>query len=163
MIQGIRPGPLLMTQQPILVWSLIASMFIGNVLLLVMNLPMAPLFAALLRIPYAYLAPGILALSLIGAFAATLTYHTLIAAVGFGFAGYFMIKADLPRAPLVLALVLGPLMETSLRQSLMLSLGSPWIFVQRPIAAFLLAVVIVSLLVPLFGSVRRRMLARRVA
>ena len=76
-LQGIRPGPMLMQQQPDLVWGLIASMFVGNVILLVMNLPLAPLFASLLRIPYAYLAPGILALSLVGAFATTLSLFTV--------------------------------------------------------------------------------------
>jgi putative tricarboxylic transport membrane protein len=160
-LQGIRPGPMLMTQEPILVWSLIASMFIGNVILLVLNLPLAPAFASLLRIPYAYLAPGIIALSLVGAFASTLTFYTVYTAIGFGLIGYFMIKADLPRAPLVLALVLAPLMETSLRQSLTLSLGDPLIFVQRPIAAGLLVVVILSILLPFVFAARRRFAGRR--
>ena len=155
-LQGIRPGPMLMQQQPDLVWGLIASMFVGNVILLVMNLPLAPFFASLLRIPYAYLAPGILALSLVGAFATTLNMYTAVVALAFGVIGYLMIKADLPRAPLVLALVLAPLMESSLRQSLMLSDGSLWIFVQRPLAAVLLVGVLVSLLLPLAQSLRQR-------
>lgn len=160
-LQGVRPGPLLMEQEPILVWSLIASMFIGNVILLVLNLPLAPVFAALLRIPYAYLAPGIVAFSLVGAYAATLTFYTMATAIGFGVVGYFMIKADLPRAPLVLALVLAPLMEMSLRQSLLLSLGSPMIFIERPIAAVLLAIVVVSLVLPFALLARRRHRGRR--
>jgi putative tricarboxylic transport membrane protein len=164
-LQGIRPGPMLMQQEPVLVWSLIASMFIGNVILLILNLPLAPVFASLLRIPYAYLAPAILALSLVGAFAATLTFYTLIVAVAFGLIGYFMIKADLPRAPLVLALVLAPMMESSLRQALLLSVGDPMIFVDRPISAFLLVLLVLSILWPLVGfflrwrSVRRERLA----
>ena len=160
-LQGVRPGPLLMEQEPILVWSLIASMFIGNVILLVLNLPLAPVFAALLRIPYAYLAPGIVAFSLVGAYAATLTYYTMVTAIVFGVIGYFMIKADLPRAPLVLALVLAPLMEMSLRQSLLLSLGSPMIFLERPIAAVLLVIVAVSLALPFALLARRRYRGRR--
>jgi putative tricarboxylic transport membrane protein len=155
-LQGIRPGPMLMTEQPVLVWSLIASMIIGNIILLVMNLPMAPIFASLLRIPYAYLAPGILALSLVGAYAATLSFYTVVIALGFGLLGYFMIKADLPRAPLVLALVLAPLMEASLRQSLLLSLGDPLIFVQRPISALILGLVVLSLAAPFFFMYLRK-------
>jgi putative tricarboxylic transport membrane protein len=160
-LQGIRPGPMLMTQQPVLVWSLIASMFIGNVILLVLNLPLAPLFASLLRIPYAYLAPGILAVSLVGAYASTLSFYTVVVAIGFGVVGYLMIKADLPRAPLVLAVVLAPLLESSLRQSLLLSLGSPLIFVQRPIAAVLFGLVVISIVVPFALMLRRRPRARR--
>lgn len=155
-LQGIRPGPMLMTQQADLVWGLIASMFIGNVILLIMNLPLAPLFAALLRIPYAYLAPGILVFSLVGAYATSLSLFNVGLAIGFGVLGYAMLKVDLPRAPLVLALVLAPLMETSLRQALMLSEGSPSIFVERPLSAILLIAVILSLAAPLYGVLRRR-------
>jgi putative tricarboxylic transport membrane protein len=155
-LQGIRPGPTLMTDQPVLVWSLIASMLIGNVILLVMNLPLAPVFAALLKVPYAYLAPGIIIFSLVGAYAATLSYVTMITAMVFGLIGYFMIKADLPRAPLVLALVLAPLMEESLRQSLLLSLGSPMIFIQRPFALGLLIVVCGFLALPFLLARKRR-------
>jgi putative tricarboxylic transport membrane protein len=147
-LQGIRPGPTLMTDQPVLVWSLIASMFIGNVVLLIMNVPLAPLFAALLRVPYVLLAPAILVFSLVGAYAATMSFATMVVAMAFGVVGYLMIKADLPRAPLVLALVLAPLLETSLRQSLLLSLGSPMIFVERPFALALLVAVVVFLAMP---------------
>jgi putative tricarboxylic transport membrane protein len=162
-LQGIRPGPMLMTEQPVLVWSLIASMFIGNVMLLIMNLPLAPLFASLLRVPYKYLAPGILALSLVGAYAATLSFQTVVVAIAFGMIGYFMIKADLPRAPLLMALVLAPLMESSLRQSLLLSLGDPLIFVQRPISAVLLGLVTLSIVFPFVLVIRRRLRNTRLA
>jgi putative tricarboxylic transport membrane protein len=119
------------------------------------------LFASLLRIPYAYLAPGILAVSLVGAYASTLSFYTVVVAIGFGVVGYLMIKADLPRAPLVLAVVLAPLLESSLRQSLLLSLGSPLIFVQRPIAAVLFGLVVISIVVPFALMLRRRPRARR--
>ena len=155
-LHGIRPGPMLMTEQPQLVWGLIASMFIGNVVLLVINLPLAPLFASLLRIPYAYLAPGILAISLVGAYASTLDATTVAISLTFGAVGWCMMKLDFPRAPLVLAVVLAPLLETSLRQSLLLSFGSPAIFVQRPLAAILLGLVLVSLCLPVVGALRRR-------
>jgi len=147
---GIRPGPMLMTQQPDLVWGLIASMLIGNVMLIFMNLPLAPAFAAVLRVPYYYLAPGILVVSLVGAFATTLSLFNVGITILFGVIGYLMMKFNLPRAPVVLAIVLAPMMESALRQSLMLSSGSPLIFVQRPIAAVLLVFVLVSLSLPLF-------------
>lgn len=159
-LHGIQPGPLLMTQQSSLVWGLIASMVIGNLFLLILNLPLAPVFAALLRVPYVYLAPGILAMSLVGAYAATLDITTVWMALAFGVLGWLMMKFDMPRAPLVLALVLAPLMESSLRQALLLSFGSPMIFVERPVSAALLAAVIVAICLPIVSAVRRRRSAR---
>ena len=154
-LQGIQPGPNLMTQQSALVWGLIASMFIGNVILLVINLPLAPAFASILRIPYVYLAPGILMISLVGAYASTNSFYTVVVSLAFGIIGWFMIKLDFPRAPLVLAVVLAPLLETSLRQSLLLSFGSPMIFVERPLSALFLAMVVFSLALPAYGALRR--------
>ena len=159
-LHGIKPGPMLMTQESALVWGLIASMVIGNMILLVMNLPLAPVFAALLRIPYTYLAPGILVISLVGAYAATLSMATVWMCIAFGILGWAMMKLDIPRAPLVLALVLAPLMETSLRQALLLSLGSPMIFVERPISAVLLVAVLFALIAPIWRTFSRRRLAR---
>ncbi|MEI7670541.1 MAG: tripartite tricarboxylate transporter permease [Deltaproteobacteria bacterium] len=147
---GIRPGPMLMTQQADLVWGLIASMLIGNIMLIFMNLPFAPAFAMVLRVPYDYLAPGILVVSLVGAFATTLSLFNVGITIFFGIIGYLMMKFNLPRAPIVLAIVLAPMMESALRQSLMLSSGSPMIFIQRPIAAVLLVLVFVSLSLPFF-------------
>jgi putative tricarboxylic transport membrane protein len=155
-LHGIRPGPMLMTQEAPLVWGLIASMVIGNIILLILNLPLAPLFAAVLRIPYVYLAPGILVVSLVGAYAATLDMGEVWKCIIFGVLGWLMLKFGIPRAPLVLALVLASLMETSLRQSLLLSFGSPVIFIERPISAVLLVLVIGALLLPLLRAVRPR-------
>ena len=157
---GIRPGPQLMTEQPDLVWGLMASMFLGNIVLLIINLPLAPLFASILRVPYGYLAPGILIVSLFGAYSSTLSLFPVGIALLFGLVGWLMIKLDFPRAPLVLALVLASLLETSLRQSLLLSLGSPMIFVERPISAVLTAALAASLVWPLFAKIRRRRAAR---
>ncbi|MFK8252598.1 tripartite tricarboxylate transporter permease [Ancylobacter terrae] len=154
-LQGIRPGPLLMTSQPDLVWGLIASMFIGNLMLLVLNLPLAPFFASLLRVPYAYLAPGILMLSLVGAYATDLRLFTVGMSVLFGVIGYFMIKARLPRAPLILGIVLAPILESSLRQTMILSHGSLNIFVERPLALVLVVVVLLSLVLPSAGRIWR--------
>ncbi|MCS0504288.1 tripartite tricarboxylate transporter permease [Ancylobacter mangrovi] len=158
---GIRPGPMLLTEQADLVWGLIASMFIGNVILLVINLPLAPLFASVLRIPYSYLVPGILVVSLVGAYAISLSLFNVGLTLFFGMVGYLLIRADIPRAPLVLAVVLAPLMESSLRQSLMLSEGSLVIFVQRPLAAILALLVIGSLALPLSSFLLARRAARR--
>ena len=151
-LQGIRPGPLLMTDQPDLFWGLIASMFVGNVMLLIINLPLAPFFASLLRVPYIYLAPGILLISVVGAYATNLRLYTVALVLVFGVIGYLMIKAKLPRAPLILGLVLAPLMEQSLRQSLILSRGSLDIFIERPISLVLLIAVIASLVLPLMAG-----------
>lgn len=158
---GIRPGPMLLTEQADLVWGLIASMFVGNVILLVMNLPLAPLFASVLRIPYSYLAPGILVVSLVGAYAISLSLFNVGLTLFFGMVGYLLIRADIPRAPLVLAVVLAPLMESSLRQSLMLSEGSPAIFVERPLSAVLALLAVGSLALPLFNFLLARRAARR--
>lgn len=160
-LQGIRPGPLLMTDQPDLAWGLIASMFVGNAMLLVINLPLAPFFASLLRIPYVYMAPGILLLSVVGAYASSLRLFTVGLALLSGVLGYLMIKAKLPRAPLILGIVLAPIMEQALRQSLMMSRGSVSIFVERPIALVLLIAVIASLVLPFASSLTRAPWKRR--
>jgi putative tricarboxylic transport membrane protein len=162
-LHNIRPGPLLMTEQPDLVWGLIASMFVGNVMLLILNLPLAPLFASLLRIPYAYLAPGILVVSLVGAYATTLQLFTVGTTLAFGMIGYLMLKADLPRSPLVLALVLAPMMESSLRQSLILSHGSLDIFVTRPVSSVLLLTVVLTLTWPALRGLMRYRASAKVA
>ena len=160
-LHGLRPGPLLMQQQPQVIWAVIASMYIGNVMLVILNMPLAPLFAALLRIPYAYLAPAILAISFVGAFAAENAMFNVGLALVSGLLGYVMLKADLPRAPLILGLVLGPLLEQRLRQALTISLGDPLIFVQRPISAALLTLVVLSLLWPYLPLALRPLYRRR--
>jgi putative tricarboxylic transport membrane protein len=149
-----------MTQESALVWGLIASMFVGNLFLLILNLPLAPVFAALLRVPYVYLAPAILGISLVGAYAATLDMTTVWMSLFFGALGYAMIKFDVPRPPLVLALVLASLMEMSLRQSLLLSFGSPMIFVERPLSAILLVAVLAAAVLPVVAAVRARRSAK---
>jgi putative tricarboxylic transport membrane protein len=129
-------------------------MYIGNVLLLILNLPLAPFFAYLLRVPYAVLYPIILALCIVGVYSQSNSLDDLWLMGGFGLFGYFMRKHDFPAAPLILGLVLEPLFENALRQSLTLSHGSLAIFVTRPIAAGLLAVTAAAIVLPLV--VRRR-------
>ena len=144
-----------MTQQSTRVWGLIASRFIGNVIWRVTNLPLALAFASILRIPSAYPSPGILMISLVGADASTNSFYTVIVALAFGIIGWFMIKLDFPRDPLVLAVVLAPLLETSLRQSLLLSYGSPMIFVDGALGAVFLMLVVISLALPAYGAMRQ--------
>jgi putative tricarboxylic transport membrane protein len=145
---GIRPGPELFAKNADLVWAVIASMYIGNLILLVLNLPLAGLFAQLLRVPYRWLYPPIVALCIAGVYSQANSVEDCWLLAGFGLLGWLMKRYDWPAAPMVLGLVLGPLFETALRQSLTLSHGSFAIFVARPISAVLLAVALVAVTVP---------------
>jgi len=151
---GIRPGPELFTKNADLVWAVIASMYIGNVILLLMNLPLAGLFARLLKVPYRWLYPPILALCVTGVYSQANSVEDCWLLVGFGALGWLMKRYDWPAAPMILGLVLGPLFETALRQSLTLSHGSGAIFLTRPISAVLLAAAAVAVLVPLLMQMR---------
>ncbi|MGW0200317.1 tripartite tricarboxylate transporter permease [Nonomuraea sp. NPDC003201] len=131
---GIQPGPLLFDEQPELVWGLLASFFIGNVLLLVLNLPLAPLFAQMLRIPYGYLYPLILVTSFVGAYSIDNNMFSVWIVFASGLIGYFMKKFDLPMAPLVLGLVIGALFEKALVQTSAMGDGDLTIILTRPIA-----------------------------
>lgn len=143
MMYGVRPGPLLFEQQPDFIWAIIASMYVGNVLLLILNLPLIPLFATALRIPYSILYPLILTVCIVGAFSLNGSVFDVGLLLIFGVIGYLMRKTGFPAAPVVLALVLGPLIERSLSQSLTISQGDPLIFFERPISAILLSLCIV--------------------
>jgi len=150
---GIRPGPELFAKNAELVWAVIASMYIGNVILLVLNLPLAGLFARLLKVPYRWLYPPILALCIAGVYSQANSVEDCWLLVGFGALGWLMKRYDWPAAPMVLGLVLGPLFETALRQSLTISHGSGMIFVTRPISSVLLALALLAVTSPLlFGK-----------
>ncbi|MGH7268503.1 MAG: tripartite tricarboxylate transporter permease [Candidatus Rokuibacteriota bacterium] len=155
MIHGLRPGPLLFEQHPDVVWGLIASMYVGNVLLLVLNLPLVGLWARVIRVPPSVLLPLILAFSVTGVFAVNNSLTEVGVMLAFGAVGYLMRKGGFPAAPVVLALVLTPLMETALQQSLQMSHGSFGIFLARPIAAALMAVGLASLALPGVRGVAR--------
>lgn len=157
---GLRPGPQLFQQHADFIWAVIASMYLGNVMLLILNLPLAPLFAVLLRVPYVMLYPVILAFCIVGVYSQSNSLDDLWLMVVFGVLGYFMKRYGFPAAPLILGLVLEPLFENALRQSLTLSHGSLAIFITRPISATLLAVTIAVILVP---RVLRLLRSRRVA
>jgi TctA family transporter len=155
MIHNVQPGPQVMTSNPTLFWGLIASMWIGNLMLVVLNLPMVGIWVKFLKIPYAYLFPAIVLFCCIGVF--TLNYSTFDVwmVVLFGLAGYLFVKAGCEGAPLLLGFILGPMMEENLRRALRLSDGNWWSFVDRPISAALLAVAFVLLLVVVLPTVRR--------
>ncbi len=148
---SLQPGPLLFTKNPDFVWGLIASMYIGNVMLLVLNIAFVPAFVSILRVPYRVLAPLIAIFCLVGVYSVNYSVMDLWLMLAFGLLGYVAQKMDYPLAPLVLALVLGGMMEVSLRQSLKMSHADLSIFFTRPIAATIMAVVAVIMLWPLLS------------
>jgi putative tricarboxylic transport membrane protein len=155
MIHGIRPGPQMISEHPDIFWGVAASMYVGNLMLLALNLPLVGIWVKLLKVPYHYLAPLIVVICIIGAYSVHYAVFDVGLMIFFGIVGYFMRKADLPPAPLILAMILGPMLERSLQQSLLTSGGDPMIFVQHPISATLLAATAIIVLMPLFGIFRR--------
>ena len=149
MIHGLQPGPLLMKEAPDVFWGTIVSMYVGNVMLLVLNLPLIGLWIRVLKIPYFLLYPLILLFCLIGAYSVRNTSGDVVIMLIFGVVGYLMRKFDYEAAPLVLAMVLGPMLESALRRSLMLSRGSFSIFLTRPISLGFLVLAGALLLMPI--------------
>ena len=146
MVHGILPGPMLIQQQPELFWGFVASMYVGNVVLLILNLPMVGLFVNLLRIPYAYLYPCILCFCILGTYSVSSSVVDVWILLAMGGIGYLLRKFGFDLAPVALGLVLAPMLELSLRQSLAMSAGSYGIFIERPIAATMLGLGVVLLL-----------------
>ena len=155
LIHGVKPGPVLMEQHPEVFWGLIASMYIGNAMLLILNLPMVGLFVNLLRVPQHVLFPAILLVCFVGVYSVNLSGTDLWIMGISGVAGYLLRKLRFDPAPIVLAMVLGPMMEQALRQGLMMSRGEFGIFLSRPISAVMLAGVVVILLAHLVTLLRR--------
>ena len=159
-IHGVQPGPQLISEHPDVFWGLIASMYIGNVVLLILNLPLVGIFVNLLRIPYAYLAPGVLLMSMIGIYSVNSNAGDIIIMAIFGAIGYVLRKAKFDPAPLLLAIVLGDRLEVSLRRALTISNGDWWILVQGAMSKiFIGAIVLLAVLQTaawLFGF-RRKM------
>ena len=139
MVHGISPGPMLIAQQPELFWAFVASMYVGNTVLLILNLPMVGLFVNLLRIPYAYLYPGILCFCILGCYSVSNSIIDVWIMLIMGGIGYVLRKFHYDLAPVALGLVLAPMLELSLRQSLAMSAGDYMIFLQRPIAVAMLS------------------------
>jgi putative tricarboxylic transport membrane protein len=144
-INGLTPGPFLFQERPDLVWAVIASFFIGNVMLLALNLPLVGLWARMLRVPFSYLCVGVLIFCIIGSYSLKQSVFDVWVMLGFGLIGYVLRKLDFPLAPAILALILGPMMEKSLRTTLEISGGSFMIFLQRPVALALLLVPVIVL------------------
>lgn len=155
-LYGMQPGPLLMSQHPDVFWGLVASMYIGNVMLLILNLPLAPVFASILRVPYAILIPIIIGIALFGVYSVENSLFNVGVTVLFGGIGFFMRIYGYPPAPLVLALVLGPMLEKALRQSMQMSLGSAEIFFTRPMSATILGLALAAVLIPVYTSIRAK-------
>jgi len=159
-IHGMRPGPFLLKDHPDLFWGVISSMYIGNAMLLVLNLPLIPLWVQVLKIPYRILFPLILLFCIIGSYSLKNSVFEVLLMFIFGIVGYLFRKFDYEAAPLILAFVLGPMFETNLRQSLTLSKGSFSIFFTRPIAAvtiILAIILLVTSFIPYFTKAREKL------
>ena len=155
-IWGLQPGPMLFIESPDFVWGLIASMYTGNVIGVIMVLAFVPFFAAILRIPFAILAPLIVVVCAIGSYAVHNSMIDIWYMLIFGVVGYVFKKLDYPLAPLVLALVLGDMSENALRQSLIMSQGSLAIFFTRPISGVITALALFFFVLPALTSWRRK-------
>jgi putative tricarboxylic transport membrane protein len=148
-LYNITPGPALFTQQPDLVWGLIASLFVANVILLVLNIPLVGVFTKVLSVPNWLLVPGIVAVSSVGVYAVHATTFDLVLMTGLGFVAYLLRKQGVPMAPLILGFVLGDMMEQNLRRALSISNGDTSILVGSPITIGLWAASALMLLVPI--------------
>jgi putative tricarboxylic transport membrane protein len=154
-IQGIRPGPNVIAANPELFWGLVASMWIGNVILVMLNLPLVGMWVKLLLIPYRYLFPAIVGLSIVGVYGIGLNVAEVGLIAAFGLFGYILIRLDFEPAPLLMGFVLGPLLEEHLRRALIISRGDFAVFVERPISAALLAMAAIVLLVLVLPGLAR--------
>jgi len=149
MVHGINPGPLFIKEQPTVFWGLVASMYVGNGILLLLNLPLVGLFVNFLRIPYKILYPTILMFCVVGVYAVNSSFVDVGIMSVMGLLGYVLRKFDFETAPMVLGVVLAPIIEVSFRQSLAMSDGSYAIFVERPVSTLFLAAAVVMILLAL--------------
>jgi len=156
MIQGIAPGPQVMNEKPQLFWGLIASMWVGNLMLVVLNLPMIGMWVKLLTVPYRYLYPSILVFMAIGVFSLSNNpFDVLIMAV-FGVLGYVCVKLECEPAPMILGFILGPLMEENLRRAMLLSRGDPFVFFQKPISLGFMVASAILLVIVALPTIRKK-------
>ncbi len=155
-IWGLEPGPRLFVDQTEFVWGLIASLYVANLFALILNVAFIPLFIWVLKLPFTILAPIIFILCIVGGYAPTQDMHDVWLMLIFGVVGYFMRKLDYPMAPMVLAIVLGPLAEASMRQALLQSGGSLMVFIERPISGPIVGVAMLLFLMPVFKAFKRR-------
>jgi TctA family transporter len=155
-IQGIAPGPQVMTQRPDLFWGLVASMWIGNLMLVVLNLPLIGLWVTLLKVPYRLLFPSIMVFSCIGIYSVNNSSFDVYLASIFGVIGFIWVVLECQPAPLLLGFVLGPLMEENLRRAMLISRGDPTVFVTRPISLSFMIVTLLILIIMVLPAVRAR-------
>jgi putative tricarboxylic transport membrane protein len=155
-IHGIVPGPQVMTKQPELFWGLISSMWVGNLMLVVINLPLVGLWVRLLRVPYRMLFPAILIFCAIGVYSVNNAPADAIMVAAFGLVGYWLVKHDFEPAPMLLGFVLGPLMEENLRRAMLIARGDPTTFLVRPISGSLLAIAALLLLIAILPNIRKQ-------
>ena len=155
-IHSIQPGPQVMTSNPQLFWGLIVSMWIGNTLLVVLNLPMIGLWIKLLQVPYRLLYPAILLFCCIGVYSINNNVFDVFMTAAFGFLGWIFVKLECEPAPLLLGFILGPMMEENLRRALLLSRGDPTVFLTRPISAVMLGLAAALLLIIVLPSIRKK-------
>jgi TctA family transporter len=156
-IQGIQPGPAVISEQPALFWGIIVSMWIGNLFLVVLNLPLIGIWVRIIMVPYRFLYPAILAFCAIGVFSLNNSEFDIYLMALFGLLGYVFSKLDCEPAPMLLAFILGPLMEEYLRRAMLMSRGNPLVFIQRPISATLLALAVLAIVlvfIPAFSKTR---------
>jgi TctA family transporter len=156
-IHGIQPGPSVISEQPALFWGIVVSMWIGNLMLIILNLPLIGMWVRMIMIPYQFLYPGILVFCAIGVFSLKNAEFDIYLMGLFGVLGYIFAKLGCEAAPMLLAFILGPLMEEYLRRAMLLSRGNPWVFLQRPISATLLVIAVLALcsvLIPSFSKTR---------
>jgi putative tricarboxylic transport membrane protein len=156
MVHGITPGPEIISKQPALFWGLIASMWLGNLMLVVLNLPLIGIWVRLLRVPYGYLFPTILILCCVGTYTLNSSTSDVIVMTAFGVIGYAFRKLDCEPAPLLLGLVLGPMLEENFRRAMVLSEGNWSVFVTRPISLGFLLLAAALLIAVALPNVRRR-------
>jgi TctA family transporter len=155
MIQGINPGPQVIREHPNLFWGLVASMWIGNVMLVILNLPLVGLWVKMLKIPYRWLYPSILAFACVGVFTVNGSALDLVLTAFFALLGYLFVKLELELTPFILGFVLGPMLEENLRRAMLVSRGDPMIFLERPISAGFLAAATLLLVSMAMPAVRR--------
>src|SRR5699024_8429115 len=149
LVLGVQPGPLLMTDRPEIFWGVIASMYIGNIFLLILNLPLIPYIAKILKIPRPLLIPLVIMFSMIGVYAISFNTFDLYMLLLFGVIGFLMRLFSFPAPPFILAFILGGMLEQSFRQSLTISNGSLSIFITNPISLMLLLLALLSFIIPL--------------
>ena len=154
-IQGIQPGPQVMTQRPELFWGMIASMWVGNVILVLLNLPLIGIWIRLLRVPYRFLYPAIMLFCCIGVYSLSSQTMDVVLTAVFGLLGYLFIKLDCEPAPLLLGFILGPMMEENLRRAMLIARGDWSVFVKRPLSLTLLIVAVALLLMVIAPQIRK--------